>query len=98
MAYIDAFRTNQSLIEKIGESNAHLVWTLAMLLQEPDLEYFASAALTDGSDDKKIDLLYIDRDEGKIILAQGYFNNKKRDSAPANKASDLNTAAAWLLS
>jgi len=98
MAYIDAFRANKELVDKLGESNAHLIWVLGMLLQESDLEALASASLTDGSDDKKIDLLHLDRDGGRIILAQGYFSKTSKDTAPANKASDLNTAAAWLFS
>lgn len=98
MAYIDAFRSDATLISKIGEGNAHLIWTLGMLLQESDLDSLASETLTDGSDDKKIDLLYLDRGEGRIILAQGYYSGRSVDSAPANKASDLNTAVAWLFS
>jgi hypothetical protein len=52
----------------------------------------------DGPDDKKIDFIYLDTDAGRIIFAQGFYSDKKKDSAPANKASDLNTAAAWLIS
>jgi len=54
-------------------------------------------SLTDGPNDKKLDLLHLDNDNRRIIFAQGYFS-KKSGEAPANKASDLNTAAAWLLS
>lgn len=32
------------------------------------------------------------------MFAQGYFAKTKKDAAPANKAADLNTAAAWLMS
>ena len=98
MGYLDVFRANRELVEKLGESNAHLVWVLGMLLQESDLEALASGSLTDGPDDKKIDLLHVDRDEGRIVLAQGYFSTTSKDTAPANKASDLNVAAAWLFS
>jgi hypothetical protein len=71
---------------------------MAMYLEEPDVEGLASEALTDGPDDKKIDFIYIDRDAKRIVFAQGYHGTAKKDAAPANKASDLNTAAAWLLS
>ncbi len=98
MAYIDAFRANKDLISKIGEGSAHLIWTLGLLIQESDLENLASQALMDGSDDKKIDFIHLDRDEGRIIIAQGYFAKSQKDTAPANKASDLNTAVAWLFS
>ena len=98
MAYIDAFRANGKLISTLGEGNAHLVWALGLYLEEADLEALASEALTDGPDDKKIDFIYLDHDSGRIIFAQGYYAERKKDSAPSNKAADLNTASAWLIS
>lgn len=98
MAYLDAFRADTSLINLLGEGNAHLIWTLGLYLEEPDLEALASEALTDGPNDKKIDFILLDRDSKRIVFAQGYYGSSKKDSAPANKAADLNTAAAWLLS
>jgi hypothetical protein len=98
VGYNDALKANGALIKSIGEGNAHLIWALGLYLEEPDLEALASEALTDGPDDKKIDFIYLDRDTKRIIFAQGYCGAAKKDSAPANKASDLNTAAAWLMS
>ena len=98
MAYLDAFRGNAALIGLLGEGAAHLVWSLGLYLEEPDLEALASEALTDGPNDKKIDFILLDRDAKRILFAQGYYGAAKKDSAPANKAADLNTAAAWLLS
>lgn len=98
MAYKDAFHANSSLIKSLGEGNAHLIWAMALYLEEPDFEALAAEALTDGPDDKKVDFIYLDRDAKRIVFAQGYYGNGKKDSAPANKASDLNTAAAWLFS
>ena len=99
MSYMDAFRTNDGLINQLGEGNAHLAWVVALYLEEPDVEALASEGVTDGPNDKKIDFIYFDRDAKRIIFAQGYLSSSpNKDSAPANKASDLNTAAAWLLS
>lgn len=98
MAYLDAFKANKQLINNLGESSAHLVWVIALYLEEPDVEALASEALTDGPNDKKIDFIYLDRDGRRIVFAQGYMGASKKDAAPANKASDLNTASAWLLS
>jgi hypothetical protein len=98
MAYIDIFRKSTALIAKLGEEKAHTVWAMARYLEEPDLEALAATALTDGPDDKKIDFIYLDHDDKRLVLTQGYFASKPRDSAPANKASDLNTAAAWFFS
>lgn len=96
MAYDTAFMSQSSLISKLGVGNAHLVWVLGLLMQESDIESLASEALTDGPNDKKIDFIHINQDTGSIVIAQGYFAESTRDSAPANKASDLNTAIAWL--
>ncbi len=98
MNHFNSFKLNTDLISKFGEGNAYLIWTLAMYMDFSDTIQLGSESLTDGSDDKKIDFIRLDRDNSKIIFAQGYYSSKKNDSAPANKASDLNTAAAWLFS
>lgn len=98
MTHTSIFRTQTELISKFGEGNAHLIWVLSMYLDFPNAIQLGSESLTDGSDDKKIDFIRIEKDLNKIVLAQGYYSSKKNDSAPANKASDLNTAAAWLFS
>lgn len=69
-----------------------------MFIEEPDAEALAGIALTEGGNDKKIDLIYLDKEARRVVFAQGYMARKKNDSAPANKASDLNTACAWLIS
>lgn len=99
MSYFDDLSANDNLITQLGEGNAHLAWAMALYVEEPDIEALASEAITDGHNDKKLDFIYIDRDGKRIIFAQGYFSKKQnKDSAPANKASDLNTAAAWIIS
>jgi hypothetical protein len=98
MSYRDAFEANNELIKQLGLGNAHLAWTMALYLEEPDIEALASEAITDGPNDKKLNFIYLDRDAKRIVFAQGYLSNSGKDSAPVNKASDLNTAAAWLLS
>ena len=96
--YQIAFEGNKRLIDQLGRSNAHFIWVMGLYLGENDLFALASEALTDGSDDKKMDLIFLDVDSKRIVLAQGYYSLKTRNEAPANKASDLNTAAAWLFS
>jgi len=54
--------------------------------------------LTGGSDDKKCDIVYVDKENGIAVIAQCYVSSKQREAAPSNKASDLNTAISWLLS
>lgn len=98
MQHLTVFKAQDELIKTFGEGNAHLIWTMSMYLDHPDSLQLGSESLTDGSNDKKIDFIKIDKELNKIVFAQGYYSSKKNDSAPANKASDLNTAAAWLIS
>ncbi len=76
---------------------ARVLFALETALNLDDIHTVAADALTDGSDDKKCDLLFVDPDAGRVVLAQHYEATKKRKEAPASKASDLNTAAGWLL-
>lgn len=77
--------------------NAIGLFALAIHFAIDDIHTVAADSLTDGRDDKKTDIIYIDREEGIAVVAQCYKSIKQRQSAPANKASDLNTALAWLL-
>jgi len=83
-------------LEKYGD-NSLVLFALGLKFGLEDLESIAANALTDGSDDKKCDLVYVDTDEGFAVIAQCYKSTKLRKEAPANKASDLNTAVSWLL-
>lgn len=98
MTYLDVFAKQSGLIEKLGTENAYTAWVMSLYLEDADIEALAAIALTDGSNDKKIDFIHLDHDSKRLVFAQGLYAQKKRDEAPANKASDLNTAAAWLLS
>jgi hypothetical protein len=87
---------NRSDLAQYGDNSIGL-FALALRFGLEDLDTVAANSLTDGSDDKKCDIVYVDRDEGHAVLAQCYYSTKPRQSAPANKASDLNTAVTWLL-
>ena len=78
--------------------NALLLFVAQMRLGFDDVDTFASNSLTDGSNDKKCDLVAVSVDKQRIVLAQGFMSGKTTaGEAPANKASDLNTAVSWLL-
>lgn len=91
----DALKARDDL-EQYGD-NAIGLFALALRFALDDIHSVAAESVTDGSDDKKCDLIFIDREEGVAVVAQCYFSTKDKRSAPANKASDLNTAVAWLL-
>lgn len=79
------------------KNNALLLFALQLRFQIEDIDSVAINALTDGDDDKKCDLVYVDRDNGFIVVAQGYYSHDPtKPCAKANKASDLNIAASWL--
>ena len=79
-------------------SNGLLLFTAQLKLGFDDVDSFAANALTDGSNDKKCDLVALSQDRQRLIVAQGYFSNTDKTEAPASKASDLNTGVSWLLS
>lgn len=97
MNYIDAFKREENLIERLGESNAYLIWVMGLYLDESELDTLATNCLTDECGDKKIDFLQTDLENRKVIIVQGTYSTKPKDGAKANKASDMNTAMAWFL-
>ena len=82
------------------KDNALLLYALQLRFDIEDIDAIAADALTDGADDKKCDLIFIDRDLGISVIAQAYNRNNPSDTdlAKENKACDLNTAAAWVFS
>ncbi|MEO6041787.1 MAG: AIPR family protein [Croceibacterium sp.] len=62
-----------------------------------DLKELAAESIVGGGDDKKCDVFYFDQENGIVVLAQCYMAQTQKTEAPANKASDLNTAVAWIL-
>ena len=53
--------------------NAIGLFALALRFNVEDLASVAADAITDGSDDKKIDMIYIDQDERVAVVAQCFF-------------------------
>ncbi|WP_394026871.1 AIPR family protein [Desulfovibrio falkowii] len=98
MPYEVAFKGHKNLISQLGEGNAFLVWAMGLVINRTDLHDLASECLTDSSNDKKIDFICLDVEDRKIVFAQGYYSSRRTAEAPANKASDINTAVAWLYS
>jgi len=90
-----AFQARTDL-KRFGD-NALGLFALALRFGLDDLGTAAAESLTDGADDKKVDLVHIERGESVAVLAQCYTAKRTHQSAPANKASDLNTAVGWLL-
>lgn len=78
--------------------NARMLFALQIKFQIEDIHLIASECLTDGSDDKKCDLIYVNSESGHAVICQSYeSSDPSKKEAPSNKASDLNTAMSWLL-
>jgi len=56
--------------------NALLLFVAQLKLGFDDVDAFASNSLTDGSNDKKCDLVAVSTDKQRIVLAQGYMAAK----------------------
>jgi hypothetical protein len=95
MHHLKEFDKQTSLKLKYKD-NAYMLWILGLYIDESDLDALASRSLTDGGNDKCIDFMEIDKSGQKIVIAQGYFTQKASDKAPSSKASNINTAIAWL--
>lgn len=83
-------------LKKFGV-NAIGLFALALRFDLEDLEGVGVSSIVDGSSDKKNDLIFIDEEIGTAVIIQAYVSKSKKSIAPANKASDLNTAVAWLI-
>lgn len=95
LSYQTAFDSRTDL-KKYNE-NALALFALQLRFSIEDIDTVAASSLTGGGDDKKCDIIYVDKNLGYIIVIQGYIAQKPKAAASSNKASDLNTAAAWLL-
>ena len=95
VAWVDAFESRVDL--NIFGDNAIGLFALALQFDVDDLVTIGASAITDGNDDKKCDLVYVNRDDYYAVIGQCYFSSKIKASAPSNKAADLNTAIGWLL-
>lgn len=73
------------------------VFAINLRFSLDDVQSIAAEAITGGGDDKKCDVLYVDKERRIAVIAQCYMSTKRREAAPSNKASDLNTAITWLL-
>src|SRR6516164_879036 len=88
----NVMKTNYSLTD-----DAIGVFAINLKFNLDDIQTIASEAITGGGDEKKCDVLYVDKEREIAVIAQCYISQKQKDAAPANKASNLNTALTWLL-
>ena len=78
-------------------NNAIGLFALALRFGIEDLDSTGAASVVDGGGDKKNDLIFIDEELNTAVVIQAYVSKTRKTIAPANKASDLNTAVTWLI-
>jgi hypothetical protein len=79
-------------------SDAIGLFALGLVYGIEDLDSLGAEIITGGGNDKKCDLVYLDVEESRAVIAQCYLAlNDNKPAAPANKAADLMIAVGWLL-
>lgn len=74
------------------------VYALGLLSNSADFVDLGEDALTEGSEDKDVDLCLVDVEAGTAYIAQCYVaEDWNKPAAPSNKADDLLTGLSWLL-
>ena len=63
--------------------NAIGLFALALRFGVDDIHSVAAESITDGSDDKKCDLIHLDKEDGVAVVAQCFKSQKIKASAPA---------------
>lgn len=97
MNFNKKFLAETELISKYGREKAYIGWVMSIYTDYPDINELISESLTEGEGDKKIDFIRYDVEKRKLIIAQAAYGQGFY-KAKANKASDLNTAIAWIFS
>ncbi|GAB5496210.1 MAG: hypothetical protein Phyf2KO_12900 [Phycisphaerales bacterium] len=79
-------------------TQAYGIYALGLYCSETDFLSLAADANTDGADDKKLDLIHIDKDTNTAYIGQvTVYAEWDKESAESNKASDLAVGMGWLL-
>ena len=91
MNYLADFNARLDLINEYHH-NALLLYALQLKFEISDIMSVASDALTDGGNDKKCDLIYVDPDNGVAVIAQAYMKQdfKDTDLAPVHRTQFYN--------
>lgn len=97
LSFKSVFEADDEL-EQFG-SNSLSMFALSLYLRLDDLGEFAANSIVEGPNDKKLDIFYLSIADGLAVMVQSYLSpDWNRIAARESKASDLNTAMAWLLS
>lgn len=80
-------------------ANALSIYAIQHYWSVENIESFAADSITDGGNDKKIDICAIDVNLGRALICQSSLSpNWGKTAAKANKAGELTIGVGWLLS
>ncbi|HCE1957186.1 TPA: AIPR family protein [Vibrio parahaemolyticus] len=88
--------SNRADLDVFAENKVS-VYALELFFGLDDVLNTLSPAITGGSDDAKTDILYVNREQGSVVLIQAYQAETFKRSAKGNKGADLSYAAGVLL-
>jgi hypothetical protein len=74
-----------------------VLFAMALRFGYDDVQTIGADAVVDGPDDKGCDVVYIDRDQRMVVVAQAYFAGTPRPSAKDSKAALLRQGISYLL-
>ncbi|MDA0353227.1 MAG: hypothetical protein O3A10_13575 [Chloroflexi bacterium] len=95
---LDALKAEITALQDSYGRTAFVLYAMGLELGSDDYDTLLRDNVTDDGGDRKVDFFYLDSGAKRCVVAQDYFRiNWEGQAAPANKASDLNTASAWLL-
>lgn len=98
MAHVDWTVAYEAARDGFGLSDDALgTFAIQLAFNLDDLKELSAESIVGGGNDKKCDVFYYDQENGTVVIAQCYYSKTTEGEAPANKASDLNTAIGWIL-
>jgi hypothetical protein len=77
-------------------ANRRALFALQIEFGIEDIAAVASDAVVDGSDDKSIDIVFLDDATGRIVIAQNYETQNPKEAARSNKAAAMAQGMQWL--
>lgn len=78
------------------EGNKRTLFALQIEFGIEDLASVAADAVVDGSDDKSVDVVYLDDATGRAVIAQDYEAGTEKEEAPSSKAAAMAQGMQWL--
>ncbi len=93
--YLQAEVKQISKQERLSADKAFLFWFATSIL-ELSIDDAREAISIEGSNDKGIDLLWIDEDEGRVVIMQGKYSAKLISNPKISHISNLESSLNWL--